>query len=151
MRFQLLAPIVSYIDGDNLKEAIKIYVKQNYAQQINNLIVADNIKRYNAAVRYYKENAKNKIGLRITEDVGYSMYPSNSFIKPLYKSSEYDNGAPPTIVNNMLPLRPIVAVNPYVQGPIVGVNPYVQNTPIVGVNSYLQTNPLVGINSYYRG
>lgn len=150
MRYQLLAPVVSYIDGDSLAEAIKMYVKQNYAQQINNLIVEDNIKRYNAAVRYYKENTKNKISLKISEDVGYTMYPSNSVIKPLYKLSEYDDGSEPRIINNIVPIQPvvrsnrIVQVNPYVQGnPYVQVNPYVQGTPIV--------NPYVSmINPYYR-
>jgi hypothetical protein len=57
MIFQVLSPIVSSINGDSLKEAIKNFAKVNYAYQFNNLLLADQINnRYQAKLNYYSIN-----------------------------------------------------------------------------------------------
>jgi hypothetical protein len=138
MRFQLLSPVVSYINGDTLADALKTYVKINYAQQIRNLIVSDQINKYNADVKYYRENNKNKIGIKITPDVGYTIYPSNNFIKPIYR--ENTNGNSPDIVNYGLPVNQIISTNPM----MVPINPMMgQFNPMMA-----QVNPMIGINQF---
>lgn len=94
MIFQVLSPIVTSINGDSLKEAIKNFAKVNYAYQFNNLLLADQINnRYQANINYYSVNNKNKIGIainRASDNVGLTAYPKNS-LQPILK--ENSNGS----------------------------------------------------------
>ncbi len=101
MYYQVLSPYITQIEGDTLAEAIKMFVKVNYNDQIRKMIVADQMKKYDASIRYYNQNNKNKIGIQI-KDVGYTVYPSNDEIQPIYKESE--NGTSPEIVGMGLPI-----------------------------------------------
>lgn len=93
MIFQVLSPIVTSINGDSLKEAIKNFAKVNYAYQFNNLLLADQINnRYQANLNYYSINNKNKIGIsinRASDNVGLTTYPKNT-LQPILKQD--DNG-----------------------------------------------------------
>jgi len=125
MIFQILSPVVTSIQGDSLKEAIKNFVKVNYAYQFRNFVLADQVNKYNANINYYKENNKNKIGINISSnDVGLNMYPSNSIVQPIYK--ENDDGKPSKIVNMgmqvplvqySLPVQNTINVKPIVTAP----------------------------------
>ena len=94
MIFQVLSPIVTSINGDSLKEAIKNFAKVNYAYQFNNLLLADQINnRYQANINYYSVNNKNKIGIainRASDNVGLTTYPKNS-LQPILKESSNGN------------------------------------------------------------
>jgi hypothetical protein len=65
MIYQVLSPIVTTIHGDSFKEAIKNFVKVNYNYEINQLIFKDQMNHYEAKLRYYKENQKNKVGITV--------------------------------------------------------------------------------------
>ena len=107
MIFQVLSPIVASIVGDSLKEAIKNFVKVNYANQFRNFVIADQVHKYNANINYYKQNNKSKIGINITptNTNELTMYTSNSNVQPIYQESE--NGKPPQVVASgiTLPIR----------------------------------------------
>lgn len=103
MYYQVFSPYVVQIEGDTLAEAIKTFVKANYMSQITNMMVADQANRYNASINYYNKNGKNKIGIEVTKDQGYTVYPSNSALQPIYK--EPDNGTSSEIVGMGLPLK----------------------------------------------
>jgi hypothetical protein len=102
MYYQVLSPFFTEIEGDTLAEAIKMFVKTNYANQIRNMIIADQMNKYNASITYYNKHNKNKIGIEINKDPGYTVYPSNSYVQPIYK--EHDNGTSSDIVGMGIPL-----------------------------------------------
>ena len=62
------------IDGDSYKDAIKNFIKLNYAMNLHKIIVQD---RYNntyhqAKINYYKdEQKKNKVGIDIYPMPGF--------------------------------------------------------------------------------
>jgi hypothetical protein len=107
MRYQIISPIFTQIDSDTLADAIKMFVKVNYANQIRNLVITDQMNKYNASINYYNNNNRNKIGISIEKDTGYTVYPSNSSVQPIYK--EHDDGTSSEIVGMGLqvPLRPV--------------------------------------------
>jgi len=65
MIYQVMSPVVAVIDGDTYKEAIKNYIKMNYALTINSMIFKDQQNHYQARIKYYNENNKNKIGISV--------------------------------------------------------------------------------------
>ena len=136
MRFQLLAPVSLAIDGDTLGEALKHYVKLNYAKQINKLIVADQMNhQYNADIEYYKHKNKNKAKIKILPDIGYTMYPKKSLVQPVYRENE--NGLPPDIVAPVVPIKSIQSIQ-YINTPLY--NNQILNTPLY--NNQILNTPL---------
>ncbi len=129
MIFQVLSPIVTSIEGDSLKDAIKNFVKVNHAYQFNNFVLADQINKYNANINYYKENNKKKIGINISpqktsNSVGLNMYPSNSIFQPIYKESEDGTSSEVVAMGMQVPLTKIelpkenvINVKPVITGP----------------------------------
>jgi len=103
MYYQVISPIFSQIESDTLADAIKMFVKVNYANQFRNLVIADQMNKYNASINYYNKNNKNKIGISVEKDTGYTVYPSNSIVKPIYK--EHYDGTSSEIVGNIIPLQ----------------------------------------------
>jgi hypothetical protein len=101
MIYQIVSPIVATIEGDSFKEAIKNYVKFNHNLNIRNLIVKDQADHaYEARLRYYMENQKNKVGIDVYPytNINYPVIapinpviaPMNSLIsslKPFYSNS----------------------------------------------------------------
>jgi hypothetical protein len=74
MLYQVLSPFVGTIEGDSFKEAIKNFVKINYNVAINSMILQDQMNHYEARLRYFKENQKDKVGITV--------YPYNSLLNP---------------------------------------------------------------------
>ena len=132
MYYQVISPFYTQIEGDTLAEAIKMFVKVNYNNQIRNMIISDQSNRYNASINYYSKNNKNKIGIEVNKDTGYNnkdtgynnkdtgynnkdigyvgnkdtsytVYPNNNVLQPIYK--ENDNGTTSEIVSMGLPLN----------------------------------------------
>ena len=128
MIYQIVSPIVTPIYGDSFKEAIKNYVKFNHNLNINNLIIKDQSQHWEARLRYYKENQKNKVGIDV--------YPYTNVTYPMLAPGIATPGI------GSLGIAPIVspAVAPIVS-PAVGttiVSPFAGtsfvSTPVVGVN-----------------
>ncbi len=89
MQFQVLSPYYTTIEGDSLKEAIKNFVKINHSNQINNLIIQDQMNKYNAQIRYFQVNNKNKANIsinRIINNDSLTVYPNNTF-NPILKET----------------------------------------------------------------
>lgn len=101
MFYQVISPMFTQIEGNSLADAIKMFVKVNYANQIKNLIIADQTNKYNANINYYKKNNKNKIAITINKNPEYTVYPDN-YVQPIYRDSE--NGLSPDVVGMGMPL-----------------------------------------------
>jgi hypothetical protein len=73
LKFQIVYPITYDIYGDSFKEAVKNYVKLKHNYDINNLIISDQqTYAYQAKLRYYMENQRNKVG------IDFYPYPYNN-------------------------------------------------------------------------
>ena len=151
MYYQVLSPYFTQIEGDTLAEAIKMFVKVNYNNQIRNMIVADQTNKYNASINYYNKDNKNKIGIEINKDTGYTVYPSNSVLQPIYK--ENDNGTSSEIVGMGLPLNlspvsvqtpNVVTASPIITAP--GMISTTNNSIVAGVPGSANSNILSGLN-----
>jgi hypothetical protein len=155
MYYQVISPFYTQIEGDTLAEAIKMFVKVNYNNQIRNMIIADQSNRYNASINYYSKNNKNKIGIEVNKDTGYvvnkdigyvgnkdtsyTVYPNNNVLQPIYK--ENDNGTTSEIVSMGLPLN-LSPVN-------LQPNNSIKVSPIItapGLISTTNTGIVAGIN-----
>ena len=103
MYYQVLSPYVTQIEGDTLAEAIKLFVKVNYNNQIRNMIIADQQNKYTASINYYNKNNKNKIGIKINKNDGYVVFPNTDVVQPLYKEST--DGTSSEVVGTVLPIN----------------------------------------------
>lgn len=103
MIYQVLSPIATVIEGDSYKEAIKNFVKINYDMAIKSMIIQDQMNHYQAKMKYYKENNKNKIGITVYP---YTNVPINSSIPNQLLTVPVNNSIIPNqiIPNQMLPM-----------------------------------------------
>ena len=86
MIYQIVSPVVATIEGDSFKEAIKNYVKFNHNLNIRNLIVKDQANHaYEAKLRYYMENQRNKVGIDVYPytNVNYPIVPGPILSTPI--------------------------------------------------------------------
>lgn len=96
MIYQIVSPVYASIHGDSFKEAIKNYVKFNHNLNVTNLIIKDQADHaYEARLRYYMQNEKNKVGIDV--------YPYTN-IKPM-------------VVAPMVAAAPIIPTGPVVSAP----------------------------------
>jgi len=106
MIYQIVSPVVATIEGDSFKEAIKNYVKFNHNLNIRNLIVKDQANHaYEAKLRYYMENQRNKVGIDVYPytNVNYPIVPGPILSAPII---------PAPIVPG--PINPVIsAVSPF--------------------------------------
>jgi len=106
MIYQIVSPVVATIEGDSFKEAIKNYVKFNHNLNIRNLIVKDQANHaYEAKLRYYMENQRNKVGIDVYQytNVNYPIVPGPILSAPII---------PAPIVPG--PINPVIsAVSPF--------------------------------------
>lgn len=91
MIYNIVHPIVATINGDDLKEAIKNYVKLNHHLNLTNLIIQNQKLKYNADIKYYMENNRRKANISLSSfnhPIGLSnLHPSvDPFIQPLPSS-----------------------------------------------------------------
>jgi len=160
MYYQVISPFYTQIEGDTLAEAIKMFVKVNYNNQIRNMIIADQSNRYNASINYYSKNNKNKIGIEVNKDTGYvgnkdtsyTVYPNNNVLQPIYK--ENDNGTTSEIVSMGLPLNlsPVnlqpnnsIKVSPIITAP--GLISTTNNGIVAGINGSANSNIISANNN----
>ena len=72
MNYRIVQPFLIDITGNTYKEAVKNFIKINQNLNLNSLIFKDqnDSRYYQALVRYYTENNKNKVGI--------NFYPYNN-------------------------------------------------------------------------
>jgi len=111
MIYQIVSPVVATIEGDSFKEAIKNYVKFNHNLNIRNLIVKDQANHaYEAKLRYYMENQRNKVGIDVYPytNVNYPIVPGPIVPGPILSAPI----VPGPIVPG--PINPVIsAVSPF--------------------------------------
>lgn len=99
LQYQIVYPVRYDIYGNSFKEAVKNYVKLKHNYDINKIIIADQSNHaYEAKLRYYMENQRNKVG------IDFYPYPYNNI--PLLLSSNS-----PIIPNTLLAPMPIITSN----------------------------------------
>tara|TARA_B110000977_G_C11072411_1_gene489964 strand:+ start:2470 stop:2670 length:201 start_codon:yes stop_codon:yes gene_type:complete len=61
------------IDGDSYKDAIKNFIKLNYAMNLNKIIIHDRHQDayHQAKFNYYQKDNKNKVGIDIYPMPGF--------------------------------------------------------------------------------
>jgi len=121
--FQVVHPIVSTINGDSLKEAIKNFVKLNHRLNLNQIILTDQSNYYTATWKKFKHDTRNRVGI--------DYYPTPSTI--ITSLGFPSLGLP--VSNLIVPSGPIVGPGHDV-GPIVGqvvspLSPVLPMTPII--------------------
>lgn len=66
MLFNIVSPIMMEIDGDDYKDAVKNFVKLNYALNLHRIIYHDQFNNYHhAKFNYYQKDNKKKVGIDI--------------------------------------------------------------------------------------
>lgn len=61
--YQMLYPAVAPLYGDNIKDAIKAYVKMNWNMNLNYMILADQQRRFRANFNYMVNDGRNRVGI----------------------------------------------------------------------------------------
>jgi hypothetical protein len=106
MIYNVIYPIVTTIDGDTFKDAIKNFVKLRYDLNLTNMIIADQSQRMMAKMNYYIHDGRNKVGI--------NMFPvSSNFQIPLITNDE-QYIAPKIVTDVPVILSPLpVITNPF--------------------------------------
>jgi hypothetical protein len=107
MIFQIVAPFTSTMYGDSFKDAIKDFVKLNRHMNITNMIIRDQAKHYQANIRYYQEDTRNKVGI----DVYPTTFP---FMPPIVVNGSMNNTMPFAPLSPLSPLGPLSPISPVV-------------------------------------
>jgi hypothetical protein len=138
MLYQIVSPIVTDINGDSFKEALKNYLKINHNISITNLIIKDRERYYEAKLRYYKQNQKNKVGIDV--------YPYPTLELPNKQIVPLVNPYNP-VVNRVSPINPFVPViNPIV--PVINpIVPVMRPSPMISpfVSPYARPPPVIPV------
>jgi hypothetical protein len=87
--------------GDSFKDALKEFVKLNRHMNITNMIIRDQAKHYQANIRYYQEDTRNKVGI----DVYPTSFP---FLPPIVTNNHPFNVFPSSPFGPLSPLSPVV-------------------------------------------
>jgi hypothetical protein len=131
MSYRIISPIVAPIYGLNPLDAIKNWVKINHNLGVHNLIVQDMTGakpiNYNANVKYYDQDGRNKVGI--------NMFPSSVWSTPVVtKDGTYvAPSAMPAIVPTLGPvvgpmMSPIVPIAP-LYNPFSPISPRLISEP----------------------
>jgi hypothetical protein len=147
MIYQIVSPIVATIEGDSFKEAIKNYVKFNHNLNIRNLIVKDQADHaYEARLRYYMENQKNKVGIDVYPytNINYPVIaPINPVIAPINPVIAPINPIIAPINPVIAPINPVIApINPVIapmNSLISSLKPFYSNS----IPTYIKTPAVV--------
>ena len=146
MIYQIVSPVVATIEGDSFKEAIKNYVKFNHNLNIRNLIVKDQADHaYEAKLRYYMQNHKNKVGIDVYP------YTNIAAFNPIMGSvmSPIINPVMSPIINPIMSPAFNPAMNPFISP---SVPTYIKTPPIVSApnSRFFATDSNIFIkNPYY--
>ena len=66
MLFNIVSPLVMEIDGDDYKDAIKNFIRINYAMNLHKIIMHDQYNNYHQAkFNYYEKDDKKRVGIDI--------------------------------------------------------------------------------------
>jgi hypothetical protein len=118
MIYKVISPIVATIDGDSLKEAVKNFIKINHNLNINNMIIKDQSTNYEAKIKYYQQDGRNKVGI--------NMFPINSNYLPIAN----DTFIPNNIIEPNMSIFPLSPLSPLSPNGISSFIPSVVNIPL---------------------
>jgi len=132
MIYQIVSPVVASIQGDSFKEAIKNYVKFNHNLNITNLIIKDQSDHaYEARLRYYTQNERNKVGIDV--------YPYTNVSYPIISPYVTNGITSPYVTNGLVsPYATPGLVSPYATPGLAINTPAVittKNSPFIATDS----------------
>ena len=127
MPFQIVSPFVMNINGTDLKSAVKNFVKLHHSLKINNMVVADQNRHVDVALKYYKHDGRNKVGI--------DMYPSTQIVS-----------ATSSIISPFVsPVSSIMSPVSSIMSPVSSFMSPVFRTPALKVGKVITpTGPIVG-------
>jgi hypothetical protein len=115
MIFNVISPIVTTINGDSMKEAIKNFIKINHNLNITNMIIKDQSHNVEARMKYYQHDGRNKVGI--------NMYPIHTNVLPIANNVFIPNN----VIEPSMGLWPLSPMSPLDMIPFV---PSVVNIPL---------------------
>ena len=121
--FQIVHPIVTTINGNSFKEAIKNFVKLNHRLNLNEIILTDQNNYYTATWKKIINDGRNRVGI--------DFYPTPSNVIASFGFPTL--GLP--VSNVIIPSGPIVGPGHDI-GPVVGqvvspLSPMLPLTPVI--------------------
>ena len=126
--YQVIQPFLYNISGNTLNEAIKNFVKIHHDLNLQNIIIADQNTHYQANLRYFYEDGRNRVGI--------NTYP---YTGPIVFGPTYA-----TYIDEPLP-----GVTGTPISPLVPTGSNIWNTP-VAISSFGITTPYVPTIITYR-
>ena len=134
MPFQIVSPFVMNINGTDLKSAVKNFVKLHHSLKINNMVVADQNRHVDVALKYYKHDGRNKVGI--------DMYPSTQIVSA---TSSIISPFVSPVSSIMSPVSSIMSPVSSIMSPVSSFMSPVFRTPALKVGKVITpTGPIVG-------
>lgn len=130
MPFQIVSPFVMNINGNDLKSAVKNFVKLHHSLKINNMVVADQNRHMDVSLKYYKHDGRNKVGI--------DMYPSTQIVTT-------GSSIISPVSSIMSPVSSIISPVSSIMSPVSSIMSPVFRTPALNVGKVITpTGPIVG-------
>jgi len=63
--YQVVSPVVMAIDGNTFKDAVKRFVKLNYALNLSNIIITDQSRHMRANFNYFRQDGRRRVGINM--------------------------------------------------------------------------------------
>jgi hypothetical protein len=103
MQFPIYYPVHTFLYGDCFQDAIKNFVKLNYAMGLNSIIASDNQRRWEINLRRSKYDTRNRVGFDLYPWTGSYKHPVmpinnfrfwNPYSEIVYNGIPYNLGLP---------------------------------------------------------
>ena len=114
--FQVIQPFFYTISADTMNSAIKNFVKLHHDLNINSIIIKDQSQHYQANLKYFTEDGRNRVGINtfpyngtITIGPAYDVYlqqyhvlpgATGTPISPVMPANTWNNAIPITLCTN---------------------------------------------------
>ena len=108
--YSIVSPYLVNINAGDLTSAVRQFTKLYYRMKINEIIIKDQMKHYRATLKYFKENNKNRVGIRMFPHM-YPIAPSTipiSSVYTKYASTYHKDGTIKDYVHS--PVNPAILV-----------------------------------------
>ena len=108
--YSIVSPYLVNINAGDLTSAVRQFTKLYYRMKINEIIIKDQMKHYRATLKYFKENNKNRVGIRMFPHM-YPVAPSTipiSSVYSKYASTYHKDGTIKDYVHS--PVNPAILV-----------------------------------------
>lgn len=77
--YNIVSPYTVSLNSTDLTSAVKQFAKTYYHMKINEIIIKDQIRNYRANLKYFKDNGRPRVGIRMFPH----MYPVVASTRPI--------------------------------------------------------------------